>query len=547
MSVVIPQLITGVAPAAAQGRQTGADSTVQGGAPSATTPGQTIAAFSHILATLRGDLVATVNNSLDGSVSTPIAGVTQTDALVDIQLEGVETGEGIPPALLSFIQSLPQDLGITDGSLTISQLHQALTSKLASLSAVSTEQNASLITGLQQSLNVLDKIIQQGGAPVVQLNALLESSALSDGVNKAEIASILGNATSLDGGVFNQQSGFSAQSAAASGNADISVSGTKNSAAQVVNEQSSANNAQNTATKGNNPVATPPTFTQFVEKINSGEATIHTNSANKITHNPELQTQVTIASQVYRTTQQQTNASTANNPTTLFDAPAIPSLSINTHLGGQGNPLFQQHPGNTPQTLLSLQASGAIETAYTMHGDVSLQSAEGINTETSLLPSTTAVDNLGKQLTQKVTSGEYTSPVEQIKVQVTQAVKEGSSTINLHLEPSSLGKVDVKLDFGVDGKTTVLVLAEKAETLDLLQRDARQLEKALNDAGIKTDSGSLSFNLQQGDSQQQGQFAENKFLQHFPTVSQEEDVVGAEQIIQAYANQGNQGGLDIRV
>jgi len=40
-----------------------------------------------------------------------------------------------------------------------------------------------------------------------------------------------------------------------------------------------------------------------------------------------------------------------------------------------------------------------------------------------------------------------------------------------------------------------IVSIERPETFELLQRDARGLEKALQDAGLKTDSNSLSFNL----------------------------------------------------
>ena len=38
----------------------------------------------------------------------------------------------------------------------------------------------------------------------------------------------------------------------------------------------------------------------------------------------------------------------------------------------------------------------------------------------------------------------------------------------------------------------------------MLQRDSRALEKALQEAGLKTDQGSLSFDLRGGNGQQQG-------------------------------------------
>ena len=53
---------------------------------------------------------------------------------------------------------------------------------------------------------------------------------------------------------------------------------------------------------------------------------------------------------------------------------------------------------------------------------------------------------------------------------------------------------------GHDGRVIAVVTADNKDTLDLLQRDARELERALQNAGLQTDSGSLSFNLRgQGD------------------------------------------------
>jgi len=51
---------------------------------------------------------------------------------------------------------------------------------------------------------------------------------------------------------------------------------------------------------------------------------------------------------------------------------------------------------------------------------------------------------------------------------------------------------------GMDGRVSAVVTADNKDTLDLLQRDQRALERALQDAGLKADSGSLSFNLRGG-------------------------------------------------
>ncbi|MCG8508104.1 MAG: flagellar hook-length control protein FliK, partial [Rhodospirillales bacterium] len=93
--------------------------------------------------------------------------------------------------------------------------------------------------------------------------------------------------------------------------------------------------------------------------------------------------------------------------------------------------------------------------------------------------------------------------VDQISVQISKAVGAGTDRINIQLRPESLGRVDVRMEVAKDGRVNAVVTADNKNTLDMLQRDARELERALQDAGLQTDSGSLSFNLkgQQGDGQ----------------------------------------------
>ena len=58
-----------------------------------------------------------------------------------------------------------------------------------------------------------------------------------------------------------------------------------------------------------------------------------------------------------------------------------------------------------------------------------------------------------------------------------------------------------------DAKLNARLIVEKAETLDLMQRDQRGLEKALHQAGLDSSKTNLEFSLKQnngGDAQQQG-------------------------------------------
>ena len=83
----------------------------------------------------------------------------------------------------------------------------------------------------------------------------------------------------------------------------------------------------------------------------------------------------------------------------------------------------------------------------------------------------------------------------QVAIHVARALDDGLERINIRLHPANLGRVDVKLEVAHDGRVTATVIADKADTLDMLQRDSRALERALQEAGLRTDSESLNFGL----------------------------------------------------
>jgi len=93
---------------------------------------------------------------------------------------------------------------------------------------------------------------------------------------------------------------------------------------------------------------------------------------------------------------------------------------------------------------------------------------------------------------------EQSPPIRELAVQISQHMDAGLNRFKMRLDPPELGRVDVRMEISPDGKLTAVIAVERPETLDLLQRDARALERSLMDAGIKTDSGSLNFSLRGG-------------------------------------------------
>ncbi|MEO5336388.1 MAG: flagellar hook-length control protein FliK [Magnetospirillum sp. WYHS-4] len=108
--------------------------------------------------------------------------------------------------------------------------------------------------------------------------------------------------------------------------------------------------------------------------------------------------------------------------------------------------------------------------------------------------------------TQAVRQPRFTLPgqgvADQVSVQITKALQDGNDRISISLKPASLGRIEVSMELAQDGRLTAVVTADNKDTLDLLQRDARNLQQALEDAGLHLDSGSLSFNLREQNQRQ---------------------------------------------
>ena len=87
------------------------------------------------------------------------------------------------------------------------------------------------------------------------------------------------------------------------------------------------------------------------------------------------------------------------------------------------------------------------------------------------------------------------SVAEQISVKILKAIQAGNDHIKIQLKPAELGRVEVKMEMGHDGRVMAIVTADSKETLDLLRRDVSDLQRALSDTGLELNSGDLTFNL----------------------------------------------------
>lgn len=96
-------------------------------------------------------------------------------------------------------------------------------------------------------------------------------------------------------------------------------------------------------------------------------------------------------------------------------------------------------------------------------------------------------------------------PAQQLGISIARGAKEGLDRIEIQLHPAELGRVDVRMELGHDGRIMAVVSAERSDTLEQLRRDIDQLERALADAGFDMDANSFRFEEGRGETAGKGE------------------------------------------
>ena len=134
-------------------------------------------------------------------------------------------------------------------------------------------------------------------------------------------------------------------------------------------------------------------------------------------------------------------------------------------------------------------------------------------------------------------------PIGGVAIEIAGKALAGKNRFEIRLDPPELGRIEVRLDVDRDGNVTSRLTVERADTLDLLRRDAAGLERALQDAGLKTANNGLQFSLRDQSLNQQPGSGSSDAAQ---LVVQDETQIDL--IPQNYGRlAGSGGGLDILV
>lgn len=174
---------------------------------------------------------------------------------------------------------------------------------------------------------------------------------------------------------------------------------------------------------------------------------------------------------------------TSNDATAKVDtAPAVPVAADNTL------------PATTPETALPQpQLQPAMAAPQPTSPPVPVPTALAGTDPIGAVHKSEAAHQA--HLAAKAAASDETGTIHGLAIDISSRARAGGRSFEIRLDPPELGRVEVRLEVEKDGTLSTRLMVERPETLDLLQRDARQLERALQSSGLNTNSGGLEFSL----------------------------------------------------
>jgi hypothetical protein len=135
-------------------------------------------------------------------------------------------------------------------------------------------------------------------------------------------------------------------------------------------------------------------------------------------------------------------------------------------------------------------------------------------------------------------------PLAGLPVAIAANAQSGTSRFEIRLDPPELGRIDVRLHVHPDGQVTSHLIVDRSETLDLLRRDAADLERSLQQAGLKTSDQGMQFTLRdhshEGDGGRGHRAASHVVIPHH-------NEPATDIVTRSYTGAGQGAGIDIRV
>tara|TARA_R110002051_G_scaffold95293_6_gene165260 strand:- start:6528 stop:7937 length:1410 start_codon:yes stop_codon:yes gene_type:complete len=173
------------------------------------------------------------------------------------------------------------------------------------------------------------------------------------------------------------------------------------------------------------------------------------------------------------------------------DASAGPERSL-----VQGGQTSQSPSGNEARS--SAQQNGAAGGPAATAPQENVETPDGL----TIQPGQSQPSTSGPTALARPEAALYQRPEAQINLphiaaEISRHVQNGVNRFEIRLNPPELGRIDVRMEMDNSGNVVARLAVERSETLDLLQRDQRALERALADAGLDASKTELEFSLGQ--------------------------------------------------
>ncbi len=261
---------------------------------------------------------------------------------------------------------------------------------------------------------------------------------------------------------------------------------------------------------------------------------------------------------------QATPANTQVTPTAsqnTSDAPSGNSANALPANNAAVQPQNQPQPAGTPAAAFTITAGG-VQSSGAHPGQASntigpaANSGSGAGGQTigaaaNADANSNVMPNLGVQTANALPSppGMPTAaavPVAGLAVEIVTRARAGSNKFDIRLDPPELGRIDVRLDVDRNGQVTSHVTVDRPDTLQLLQSQQPELQRALEQAGLTTTNNGLQFTLRdQSFAGQNG--SGNGGQPPAPQLVIPDPKLSAIDTTQVYSRWNLGGGLDIRV
>lgn len=129
--------------------------------------------------------------------------------------------------------------------------------------------------------------------------------------------------------------------------------------------------------------------------------------------------------------------------------------------------------------------------------DTDLQSDADMAISQTVRADARSVEAAAQQAVRGSNAPQMAALVSRIGEQFLERFNGKSSSFEIRLDPPELGKVDIRVEVGADGKVMAVLAARDPSVVDALMRGARTLENVLTQAGLSLDEGGIQVELDQ--------------------------------------------------